>query len=114
MKKVFLIRPVMGITPEYADAIQQQREYLEKSYEVYDPIRDTPQDISSLDICTSNYVAIDRADIVFFIWDGKSKGCLFDLGMAFALNKDIRPVTGYFPNMSKGKSFANLVHELNP
>lgn len=30
--------------------------------------------------------------MVFVVWDGKSKGCLFDLGIAFAMDKPVRVV----------------------
>jgi hypothetical protein len=41
------------------------------------------------------------------MWDGVSQGCLFDLGMAFAMNKHITIIS--IPELSNGKSFQNMV-----
>ncbi len=109
--KYFAIRPVRGITQEYADAIELQLETIRKEgHEIYDPIKDTNQlDSIGLRICNDNRRAIEDCDAVLFLWDGKSTGCLFDLGMAFALRKSVRTVVGYMPRMTNGKSFQNMV-----
>jgi len=111
MKKMFVIRPVRGITDAYKEAIEMQVEFYRKRYDVYDPIKDTNQDDSvGLRICQDNCQAIKDADVVAVMWDGKSTGCLFDLGMAFALGKPIVPVIGYFPTTTDGKSFPNMIY----
>ena len=108
--KYFAIRPIKGISEDYAEAIKQQIEFYRKQgHEVYDPIEDTNQsDSSGLNICKDNRKAIEKSDRVLFIWDGKSKGCLFDLGMAFALYKQVEVVTGYVPQTTFNKSFQNM------
>ena len=103
---VFLICPVRGHDiAETAGYVQ----YLERAgYKVYWPPRDTAQDDPvGLDICKTNREAIRHASEVCVIWDGKSTGCLFDLGMAFALGKRINIID--VPAGTKGKSFQNMM-----
>ena len=111
-KNAFLICPIRNIPFEYEQLIKMQVEYLEQAYEVYYPGRDTNQHQYELNICNDNLKAMKESDIVLMIWDGKSQGCLFDLGMAFALHKPVLSVTGYMPRMTTGKSFQNLVYEM--
>jgi len=56
-----------------------------------------------------NKNAIRRADRVFVVWDGKSEGCLFDLGAAFALGKTVTVIS--LPDATEGKSFQNMIRE---
>jgi len=111
-KQVFLIRPVRNCASEFAEGIAAYVRDLEaRDYLVHDPPRDTPQDDpTGLNICRTNRAAIEAADEVHFCWDEKSQGCLFDLGMAFALRKKIVPVVGLMPKATKGKSFQNMVY----
>ena len=111
-KNVFLICPIRNIPDLYRDAIKDEVAYLEQQYNVYYPERDTNQnDTSGLKICNDNKTAMKKADLVYVIWDGKSQGVLFDLGMAFAMNKKIRTLVGYMPRMTTGKSFQNMIFE---
>ena len=111
--KIFLICPVRGIDKDYQEAIESQVANLEQQgNQVYFPSRDTDQDDpTGLNICRQNREAIGNADMVYIIWDGKSTGSLFDLGMAFAMNKPIRTVIGYFPPATNGKSFQSMVYD---
>jgi nucleoside 2-deoxyribosyltransferase len=109
--RAFLICPVRGITDEYADGIRAQVEMLERGYQVHWPMRDTNQSAGSLQICEQNRAAIQASDVVFIAWDGKSQGCLFDLGMAFAMGKRVRAIIGYTPAMTIVKSYANFIFE---
>ena len=112
MTKIFLIRPVRHITPNLAASIEAYRDFRESlGDEVYDPARDTIQDLPGLEICYRNMTAITEADEICIAWDGESQGCLFDLGIAFALHKKIHPVVGLFPRMTNGKSFQNMVYD---
>lgn len=105
-KKSFLICPVRGIDPETARAFVDQIE--SEGYSLHWPPRDTKQDDPiGLRICVDNFRAIIAADVVHVIWDGKSQGCLFDLGMAFALDKVIIPLS--LPDATDGKSFQNMI-----
>lgn len=109
---IFLICPVRNVLPEYKDGIDAQVTQLEQQgHKVYYPARDTNQDDpTGLNICNQNRQAIENADVIYVIWDGKSQGVLFDLGMAFAMKKKIRTITGYMPSMSNGKSFQNMIY----
>jgi hypothetical protein len=104
--KTFLICPVRG---EAADTYAKTVEALEaEGYTVHWPPRDTDQnDETGLRICQDNTAAIARADCVHIIWNGTSQGCLFDLGVAFALGKKIIPLE--LPPPTAGKSFQNMI-----
>jgi len=105
--KTFLIGPVRGMPQGF---LKEHVERLEgDGYEVHWPERDTNQVAASLEICNQNHEAIKAADVVHVIWDGKSQGCLFDIGVAFALGKKAIPIT--MPEASPGKSFQNMVRE---
>lgn len=102
----FLICPVRGLDPEAHASVVKSLEA--GGYTVYWPPRDTDQkDPTGFRICRDNAAAIASADIVHVIWDGKSQGCLFDLGVAFALGKKIAPIR--LPEPTEGKSFQNMV-----
>lgn len=104
--KGFLICPVRGVDPAVsADHVAK----LEAAgVKVHWPPRDTDQnDTEGLRICRDNADAIAAADAVYVLWDGKSQGCLFDLGVAFALKKRVIPLD--LPPPSEGKSFQNMV-----
>jgi nucleoside 2-deoxyribosyltransferase len=79
-----------------------------EGYVVHFPPRDTAQTCSTgLNICVDNRAAIEASDCIHVVWDGKSQGCLFDLGMAFALRKRVIPIQ--LPSPSAEKSFQNMV-----
>lgn len=110
-KRVFLIRPVRNCTAAFAEKVAAYVQDLEEQgYVVHDPPRDTPQDDpTGLNICRTNRAAVEAADEIHFAWDGDSQGCLFDLGMAFALRKKIVPVEKLMVKSSEGKSFQKMV-----
>lgn len=104
--KSFLICPVRGKDPAAYAAIVSELEA--DGFEVHWPPRDTDQiDDTGLRICRDNAAAIADADIVHVVWDGQSQGCLFDLGVAFALGKALRPIE--LPAATEGKSFQNMM-----
>ena len=110
--KIFLIRPVRGITPEMEKRIEESVARLEGNcIEVYDPYRDTEQDDPvGLNICLANLKAISEADEVHIA--GTSPGCIFDFGMAFALRKKIKVIEDLFPMEelnSPNKCFAKVM-----
>jgi len=104
----YLICPVRGKDAQaYADVVERLEA---EGNVVYWPARDTDQnDPTGYRICQSNTNAIERADVVYVIWDGKSEGCLFDLGIAFALRKRIIPLD--LPPPTSTKSFQNMIAE---
>lgn len=106
--KTFLICPLRGKQPSSFENMVKRLEA--DGYIVHWPHRDTDQnDESGFRICSDNAKAIAAADVVHVIWDGDSQGCLFDLGVAFALGKRIIPLD--LPPTSSGKSFQNMVRE---
>ena len=103
----FLISPVRGIPMSHYQPLVER---LEETFDVYWPARDTNQiDKTGLTICQDNLKAMKEADMVHVIWNGKSQGSLFDLGMAFSLGKDIVPLE--LPSPTSGKSFQNMIIE---
>ena len=112
MSTIFVIRPVRNITPDFQESVDNQiEEFKELGYTVYDPQVDTDQDdVNGYRICMDNLGAIQHADYVCFMWDGKSQGCLFDLGMAFALDKPMLCIPKLMPPMTEGKSFQNMAY----
>jgi len=106
--KTFLICPVRGHDPEELMSIVEGLE--SKGWQVHYPPRDTNQnDPTGFNICEQNFMAIKRADVVHVFWDGKSQGSIFDLGMAFALNKRIKVIS--LPEPTEGKSFQNMIKD---
>jgi len=104
--KTFLICPVRG--HDSSETFEIVKGLTLDGYIVHWPFRDTDQnDPDGLRICQDNRKAIEEADVVHFVWDGKSTGCLFDLGMAFALRKKIIPIV--MPELTNHKSFQNMV-----
>jgi hypothetical protein len=107
VKKGFLICPVRGIDPEESRLIVESIE--SEGIDLHWPHRDTNQnDDLGYEICTQNKQAIIDADVVYIMWDGNSQGCLFDLGIAFALNRKIEIVA--LPPATSHKSFQNMVN----
>jgi nucleoside 2-deoxyribosyltransferase len=106
--RTFLICPVRGHSTEETRAVVTGLETA--GWVVHWPPRDTNQDDpTGLRICGTNLAAIRSADAVHVVWDGQSQGCLFDLGMAFALGKRVIPI--HLPVPTEGKSFQNMVVE---
>ncbi len=105
--KVFLICPVRGHNPAETEELVHFLEN-EIGLKIHWPHRDTNQnDLTGLHICEENRAAIEAADIVLMVWDGKSTGSLFDLGITFALRKPLIPLE--LPEPSEGKSFQNMI-----
>lgn len=109
--RVFVITPVRRIAPDFREKVSAYVDsLLADGHQVYYPPKDTPQDdLIGLVICSHNREAIRKADEVHVAWDGASTGCLFDLGMSFALGKPIHLIPGCFPSSTEGKSFASMV-----
>jgi nucleoside 2-deoxyribosyltransferase len=107
-KRSFLISPVRGHGSGTWKAAVEKLTAL--GFEVYWPVRDTNQkDTVGYRICRDNLAAISSSDIVHVIWDGSSQGCLFDLGIAFALGKPIGIIS--IPDATETKSFQNMIRE---
>jgi hypothetical protein len=75
-----------------------------KGHEVKIPALDYLEG-TELDIITYNREMIEWADEIHIIWDGRSIGTIFDLGMTFALRK--RLIVVYI----NPKKFLNFVDQ---
>ncbi len=84
IKRKFFIIHSKGLTDKACALAEKLRG---EGHEVYIPGTQTKQDTDELTICTANREAMRRADEVRVIWDGTSHGVIFDLGMAFAMEK---------------------------
>lgn len=109
--KIYIICPVRGLNENWRSGLENYVKLLESQrHEVHFPPRDVNQDDrTGYNICEAHRKAMEEADEIHVAWDGKSEGCLFDLGMAFALKKRISVITGYFPPPTPHKSFASMV-----
>lgn len=86
MKKFFIIHS-KGLTERATKLADQLRS---EGKEVYVPGIETPQDSDVLTISKKNREAMRKSDEVRIIWDGTSHGVVFDLGMAFAMEKPMK------------------------
>jgi len=104
---------VRNITNGWKVGLTTYAEHLESlGHQVYFPLKNTKQNSSELEICEENRLAIMDADEVHMAWDGKSEGCLFDFGMAFALQKKIMPIDNFIIRTGANeKSFINLLYD---
>jgi nucleoside 2-deoxyribosyltransferase len=110
MKKVFIICSVRGASDEYKQKLETYVSNLEnEGIKVHLPHRDTDQNASGLEICKQNAKAIRKADEVHIFYNSKSQGTHFDMGVAFAYNKDIFIVENEV--FGEGKSYPRMLTE---
>lgn len=105
----FLICPVRNASDEQKQLLLETIKKVERNgWTVYYPAQDTNQNDSiGYRICQDNLQAIKDSRVILLFYDKSSQGCLFDLGMAFALGKEIVIVNHVEP--TETKSFANMV-----
>lgn len=111
-EKIFLISPVRNITPEVHKRILAYVASLEsQGHQVHWPERDTPQnnDPIGIEICKTNRQAITNATRIDIWYDPTSTGSVFDLGMAFTLNKRLVLANPNEVTPTQGKSFNNVI-----
>lgn len=110
MTRVFIIGSVRNASAEYRAKLETCAKQLETDgHRVHLPHRDTDQTASSWEICSTNREAIATADEVHIFYSSQSQGSIFDMGIAFGLNKTIRLIET--EPLTQGKSFANLLDE---
>ena len=81
-----------------------------KGLNIYYPARDTNQnDTIGYRICTDNKNAIQNSKEVHIWFDSDSQGTLFDLGMAFSLDKPLYIVNINEIIPTNSKSFTNVI-----
>lgn len=106
-RKGFLICPVRGHEPGETLGVVTYLESL--GWDIHWPHRDTDQvDAVGYRICSDNLKAMRESERVFVVWDGKSQGSLFDLGMAFALGRKLTVLEAP-PETPGQKSFQNMM-----
>lgn len=111
---IFIICSVRGVSDEYRKKLERYVENLEKDgNKVHLPHRDTNQEQNGQAICQQNKDAIIWSDEIHIFYDGKSQGALFDLGMAFALNKKIKIIENHWTDEIRQlkKSFPKMLDE---
>jgi len=83
---------IIGST-QYRDRIERHAEELRaKGHEVRIPAFDDHPQFDELRMCEYNRSCIEWADEVHMIWDARSIGTVFDMGMVFALRKPLKIV----------------------
>lgn len=97
---VYVICAVRNATPDRVVAIRAYAEMLRaQGHHVHFPPDNAPQeDPTGEAICRTHLAAMREADEVHVFWDVKSSGSHFDLGMAYALGKQIVPVECEHPD----------------
>lgn len=109
-KKIFVICSVRGASDEYRDKLEHYVSQLEeRGYKIHLPHRDTNQQARGFDICKQNMEAIKESDEVHIFYNHTSQGTHFDMGVAFALGKDIVIVEN--EEYGEGKSYPRMLHE---
>lgn len=110
LKKIFIICSVRGASEEYREGLESYVEQLEeRGYKVHLPHRDTNQQGRGIEICKQNMEAIKEADEVHIFYNHTSQGTHFDMGVAFALDKDIVVVQN--EEYGEGKSYPRMLAE---
>lgn len=111
--KYFLICPVRNATESQRQQMDTWIAQKESDGDaVYYPARDTNQNDSiGYRICRDNRHALASADKIAIFWDKTSQGSLFDLGMAFALEKPIEIINVDEIEPTESKSFSNMMIE---
>lgn len=111
---IYIICAVRNSTPEriadiraYADTKRSE------GHRVHFPPDDAPQDDpTGIAICSTHRTHMLMADEIHVFWDVESYGSHFDLGMAYALAKNIIPVSCEHPD-GPGKSYWKVMQCLN-
>lgn len=106
IRSIYIICAVRGASPERVEIIRRYvRGLRQQGHTVHFPPDDAPQDDQTgAAICATHLAAMKAADTVHVFWDVDSKGSHFDLGMAYALGKEICPVECEKPD-GKEKSY---------
>ena len=110
--KIYVICPVRAVDETQKKICDLYVEGLEdKGHEVFYPHREVNQaDPTGFQIICQEYEAMKDCDAVHVIWDVNSYGSHFDLGMAFALGKEIH-IELAFEADRPGKSYQKAIME---
>jgi len=110
-KRIFIIGPVRGATPEQNKVLDDYVAELEnEGHHVHLPKRDTDQsDTNGYDILTQNCNAIRTSNEVHIYYIKTSDGSKFDIGCAFAYEKPLKLINRDDVKPTAGKSFENVL-----
>src|SRR3989339_388948 len=107
VKNIYLIHPIENLTQKEKDFLDDYVIELEAhGNRVHYPVRDVKQDDNALNICLIHRKVMKRVKEVHIYWTKKSRGSIFDFGMAFLINKNQVKRT-------KNKSYENLLLDLH-
>ena len=110
---VYLVCPVRVATEIQKSFLMGYVNGLEsQGYKVYYPARDTDQnDDTGSRICNDNKNAILNSKEIHILWDEKSIGSIFDLGIAFAYEMPLKIINIEDVNLTNKKSFTNMIYD---
>ena len=112
LKKIYIIHPVNKITKTERKILDKYVEELEfQGSKVHYPIRDVEQNDEGLNICFNHREAMKQAQEVHIYWNAKSRGSVFDFGMAFLMGKKIVLINKV--KKTKKKSYENVLLDLD-
>jgi hypothetical protein len=78
-------------TTAYQDRMMEHKKGLEsKGHNVSLPAFDNFSGMNEFQVCEYNRSKIEWSDEIHVIWDQRSIGTVFDLGMSFALGKTVK------------------------
>lgn len=90
--KKFLISPVRNVSPEQTLEIESfKKDKVDAGFDLHVPQKDTFQKdkFGGYSICFQNANAIAESTELYLYYDQTSKGSMFDLGIAYYLNKPL-------------------------
>ena len=112
--KIYIVCAVRNASVEAIDKLRKYADTLRTlGHEVHYPPDDAPQDDKTGEIiCATHLSAMKICDEVHVFWDVESRGSHFDIGMAYALGKRMRPIECINPD-GDGKSYWKVLCALD-
>lgn len=112
--KAYFICPVRNATQDQIDECDKIVKKLESDgVSVHYPPRDVNQNcLTGVSIVKQHRTAMIDCDVVYVYWDSKSSGSHFDLGMAMALGKDIKPCGCVYEDDPNVKSYWKVINNI--
>ncbi len=96
---------IIGSTSYQHRMRMHEKSLIQEGNEVSLPAFDNFEGMNELQVCTYNRSKIEWADEIHVIWDARSYGTIFDLGMCFALRKKVKII------YTNTKTFPNFLHQ---
>ena len=111
--RIYLISPVRKSTPESEAKVSAYVAKLEaQGHEVFWPLRDGDENLSSFEIIAGNVEKMRQADEIHIWWEPTSEGSVFDFGYAWGTEKPIVLANPEDIEETSEKSFTNCLLEL--